>query len=124
MTARRLHLAGLKRSSWLGLIVGVIWSAVLLVPYYYYCEQWGMVWFYLTLPLSDWAKPLWETYGPEEYVGGVTLVWVFIVGGAAKGLGHLFGLLWTKLSKKPRVIVIQNGPAKGGAGGYTPAPGT
>ncbi len=59
-------------------ILAFVWIVATLVPYLIIGETWGMVWFYLAWPASDWLKDLWEYLGSPAYVLIVSFVNFFI----------------------------------------------
>lgn len=46
----------------------IIWMLALLFPYLLVGETWGMIWFYLALPMSRMFKFIWDSDDPIFYV--------------------------------------------------------
>ena len=70
------------RSVRLAAWITTVWVFVLLFPYLVVGETWGMIWFYLTLPMSMVFKFTWDSDNPIFYVLIATVaeaMMVFIV---------------------------------------------
>jgi hypothetical protein len=61
----------------IALAFALLWVVLILLPYLIIGETWGMVWYYLALPLSALFKDLWEDLGEVAYIA---IVSVFNVG--------------------------------------------
>jgi hypothetical protein len=57
----------------IAMAIALIWVVLTLLPYLIIGETWGMVWFYLALPLSSLFKDLWEDLGEVPYVAIVSV---------------------------------------------------
>ena len=60
------------------------WMLVLVLPYAVVGETWGMVWYLLTYPLSEWLKFLWD-WNVVLYVAIVTISHGLLVLGLIHG---------------------------------------
>ena len=55
------------------------WTLILLAPFALYGENWGMIFYYLTWPLSESLKSAYEDFGDTTYVGMVSAAHVTAV---------------------------------------------
>ena len=89
-----------KKMRWFA-VISAVWMAVLLLPYAVIGETWGMVWYLMTLPISEWFKETWESMGVTFYVGLVTVVHGLIVFTLLNGLSGLFNSMKITGPTKP-----------------------
>lgn len=71
-----------KQRAWLGGLIAV-WVTVLLAPFAWLGESWGMIFYILTWPVSELLKTFYEDLKLKAYVGLVCLVdtgWALLIG--------------------------------------------
>jgi hypothetical protein len=90
-----------ERRSWLLWIAG-IWLSILLGPFAYFGENWGMIFYIITMPFSGLLKTFYEDLGTVPYVLLVALNHC--------SFGMLIGLILYNTRRMYQEAVTRNKP--------------